>query len=747
METTKNTTISFDEFEVDALKRTLLKKGQPVSLNPKTFDLLLTMVEHRGAVLSKNDLLDKVWANQFVEENNLTVHVAALRKILGEKKNEHRFIVTVPGRGYKFIAELSDPENEIVIENHRFSRIVVDEEITENGKLFTWLNDHTPQAIEGVEISEEKQTWIEWLKLNPIMTTLFSGFLLLAVIFGSYVWQEQRQSNLSPVVPFAQMQIRQLTTNGKVSIAALSPDGKLFAYVTNDLGLRTLWLGQIEGGNDIVLRPAAEVGYSELAFSPDSSQLYFSLRDDKNPKIALYKIPIFGGVQQKVLDEISNFSLSPDGKQIAFGQRNEEEGKDYLFVANTDGSERREVASFPKTQSFIFNSISWAADGNRLALSGVKDGEMFRTDILIAEISTGEIKRIASEKWQEVTKTAWLKDGGGLIITALQISSWSSVPQFRLLHVEIPSGKTREITTDRSSYGSSLNLSAASDLLLTIEHRQLNNVWVAPSDDVSAARQITFSSFGRYDGLWGMDWTPDGKLIYTNSDTQSQFISQMNVEGGEQKSLTAPGAIDSVLSVSPDGRYIIFHSNRSGGFDIWRTDIDGGNALQLTKAKRNFQPFISADSRWVYYKSWEKGVGELRRVSIDGGESEQLNDKETSWGSFSPDGKYFAAGYKTDKNRLAVFSAETNKVIKQFDFPKNGSTYMGSHWTPDGKAVAYRDSNYGYWLQPIDDEARRMEGLPKEKFYNFAWSKDGRQFAFVRGQEIRDVVLFGNPAR
>ena len=70
---------------------------------------------------------------------------------------------------------------------------------------------------------------------------------------------------------------------------------------------------------------------------------------------------------------------------------------------------------------------------------------------------------------------------------------------------------------------------------------------------------------------------------------------------------------------------------------------------------------------------------------------------------------------------------------------------MGSRWTPDSTAVTYRDNNYGYWIQPIDGgEPHRLEGLPKEKFYNFAWSKDGKQFAFVRGQEIRDVVLFNN---
>ncbi len=99
-------TFSFAEFEVDAAKRLLLKDGQPVALNPKTFDLLLTLVENRGEVVHKNDLLDKVWANQFVEENNLTVHITALRKALGEVKNEHRFLVTVPGKGYNFVAKV-----------------------------------------------------------------------------------------------------------------------------------------------------------------------------------------------------------------------------------------------------------------------------------------------------------------------------------------------------------------------------------------------------------------------------------------------------------------------------------------------------------------------------------------------------------------------------------------------------------------------------------------------------------------
>lgn len=94
----------FAEFELDTVKRLLLKSGQPVAIKPKAFDLLTVLVKKSGQVLSKNELLETVWENQFVEENNLSVHIFALRKIFGEKKDEHQFIVTIPGKGYKFIA-------------------------------------------------------------------------------------------------------------------------------------------------------------------------------------------------------------------------------------------------------------------------------------------------------------------------------------------------------------------------------------------------------------------------------------------------------------------------------------------------------------------------------------------------------------------------------------------------------------------------------------------------------------------
>jgi DNA-binding winged helix-turn-helix (wHTH) protein/tetratricopeptide (TPR) repeat protein len=98
----------FGEFRVDPLKRLLLGRDQrPVPLTPKAFDTLLYLVEHRHAVLDKEMLMKAIWPDTAVEENNLNQNISALRRVLGGKRNENRYIVTVPGRGYRFVAAVT----------------------------------------------------------------------------------------------------------------------------------------------------------------------------------------------------------------------------------------------------------------------------------------------------------------------------------------------------------------------------------------------------------------------------------------------------------------------------------------------------------------------------------------------------------------------------------------------------------------------------------------------------------------
>jgi serine/threonine-protein kinase len=96
----------FGSFRLDAAKRCLLRDDKIVPLTPKAFDTLLLLVEHNCALLEKDELIKLLWPDSFVEENNLTQNISALRKAFGERPGEHRFIVTVPGRGYRFVADV-----------------------------------------------------------------------------------------------------------------------------------------------------------------------------------------------------------------------------------------------------------------------------------------------------------------------------------------------------------------------------------------------------------------------------------------------------------------------------------------------------------------------------------------------------------------------------------------------------------------------------------------------------------------
>src|SRR5881392_3250376 len=96
----------FGEFHLDAAKRLLWRDGVPVPLTPRVFETLLYLVEHHDTVLDKERLMEAVWPDSIVEENNLTQNISTLRRVFGETPGSHHYIVTVPGRGYRFVADV-----------------------------------------------------------------------------------------------------------------------------------------------------------------------------------------------------------------------------------------------------------------------------------------------------------------------------------------------------------------------------------------------------------------------------------------------------------------------------------------------------------------------------------------------------------------------------------------------------------------------------------------------------------------
>ncbi|HEY2711829.1 MAG TPA: winged helix-turn-helix domain-containing protein [Chthoniobacterales bacterium] len=107
----------FGDFRLDAVRRRMSRRsGTLVPLTPKVFDTLLYLVQHSGGVLDKERLMEAIWPDSIVEENNLSQNISFLRRILGENPGSHRYIVTVPGRGYRFVAEVRALEKQDALE-------------------------------------------------------------------------------------------------------------------------------------------------------------------------------------------------------------------------------------------------------------------------------------------------------------------------------------------------------------------------------------------------------------------------------------------------------------------------------------------------------------------------------------------------------------------------------------------------------------------------------------------------------
>jgi Tol biopolymer transport system component/DNA-binding winged helix-turn-helix (wHTH) protein len=726
----------FDEFRLDVAKRQLLREGEVVPLYSKAFDLLLLLVESRGRDLTKDEILDRVWPGQELEESNLTVNISTVRRALGEKATQPRFLVTIPGRGYRFVGsvrEVDENQPRVIIETETISQVVVEEDVDDVDTANAELNSkpETRQLAAAPSRTLLRQPWA------VAILTLASIAVISAVVYGIVVFRSSRGS----VHHFAQIKFRQLTNDGLNAYAAISPDGKFYVYSNIQKGMYSLQLASLDGQTSVQLREPAYVAYRGIQFAHDGRSIYYVVSTDDRDE--LYRLPTLGGVPVKLREGVPwYFSIAPDNKRIAFLRYIDGGKRTSVIVSNVDGTDERSVITVPINRNWTTYCLTWAPDGRRIALGGSREGDPTVTFIWVLTVDTGELKQLSTRPWKTIGRISWLNDGSGILTIAADPGPEEGS---QIWMVAYPSGEVRRVVNDLNTYDFVLDVAADSNTALTSTARQINNIWVASANDFRSARQITFGSLNRGDGLLGLDWTPDHKIVYTSGNAQGEAIWIMDADGSNRKALTPPGAIDTVPSVTADGRFIVFHSERNDGKEIWRVNIDGSYPKQLTKCGNNFDPAVSPDGKWVVYRSNCDG-GRLWRVNIDGGEAERLINNAASWPWISPDSKLIACQYATDgKTQLAVLSIDGGPPLKLFDVPPLANFRYAIRWTADGKAITYRDWGQGLWRQPLEGGApERVVGLPDEKIYSNSWSRDGKLFAFTRGVEMRDVILISD---
>ena len=720
----------FGPFRLDASERRLLRDGTPVPLAPKVIDTLLVLLERRGSVVTKEELIARLWPDTFVQESNLTQHIFMLRRALDQ--GGEPYIETVPRRGYRFAREvrpiLDDAPEELLVSNRTKIRVITEEtEIIADRAL----PRPSPRS---------------WQRSGVIAAVAAAGLLIGGVILNrtSSTSSRRKPAVEAGFVRVAAPRLERLTTESNASEPAISPDGRFVAYRVADDADQTVWLKNIATGSAVQVLPPLAGGYSSLNFSHDGNELLYKTFRGKSDNGTVVRVPLFGGAAQQVATNVwSDFSLSPDGRELAIERAN---GRleHQLVVASLAGARERVIATLGDEQRWLEvgnTSPSWSPDGRRLVVCGGWRDPVRRWTFGLFEIPAagGSLKRVPSPAWNRISQVAWLGDGSGLVV----VGRSEQRDPYQVWLIDYPSGRARRLTNDLHDYNK-LKVSPDSNVIAIEQQIAFHHLWIVDAAAPDDARQITHGARS-LDGYYGLAWTPDGRLLFASSRTGASEILTANADGTDVRPLTRDSTEWNTNGrMTHDGRYIVFSSGRNGEANIWRMDSDGSNVVQLTRGKSEFSPTLSRDGQWVYYVNAHLAPSRIERVPIDGGRPEVVfADAAAEVPVISPDGTSIA---------FSLYSEATG--WRAAVMPVNGGTprlfdWHGVRgfvrWAADSRAVLFMKQQgnvSNVWLQPLDGSAPRPVTKFDEQFiWNFAPSPDGTQIALSRGSAVSDIVL------
>jgi DNA-binding winged helix-turn-helix (wHTH) protein/TolB-like protein len=248
----------FDPFVLDESDRRLLKDGQPVAIEPKVFETLIVLLENGGRLVSKDEILSRVWPDSFVEEASLPRNIHELRKALGDNPSNPRYIETVPKRGYRFraeVIEVTDKDAPLVVEKWTSAEIVTEEveEITGASDLSAEIPLHD-KAIQVPPVSQRNLISSFRRRRLAVVSIVVFGLIGLLVYW---------QAASSPELPATGAEVKSMAVLPFTTLGAKSEDKYL------GLGLADVLITQLGRMRQIVIRPIGAVQKHAETEQPD----------------------------------------------------------------------------------------------------------------------------------------------------------------------------------------------------------------------------------------------------------------------------------------------------------------------------------------------------------------------------------------------------------------------------------------------------------------------------------------------
>jgi Tol biopolymer transport system component/DNA-binding winged helix-turn-helix (wHTH) protein len=699
---------AFGEITVDLRRMTVSRSGAAVTLEPKAFDVLRYLIEHRERLVTKDELLDAVWNGTFVTPNALTRAVAQVRSSIGDAVAHPTYIETVPRRGYRFIAE---------------------------------VQTHTD---EGPGLAREPSTAGRPTSDPPAVVAPrhLASFAVVAVAVAIAVaavalLRVHRPMSAGPVT--APVPERVTTRIGNSTSPSIASDGHAVAYVSDRTGgLEIYVVGLVPGSREIPI--TADGGENhQPAWSPDGAWIAFH----SQARGGIWIAPSTGGPARQIVETGSEPAWSPDGKRLVFtsgegGMKTQAT----LWIVNVDGSDRRPLTtlgvppgghhepSWSRNGKLIAFAV-WTADGARVWVVSTTGDRPPRQ--LSAELAHNPIFGPTDRM------VFWASWPGGF-----------SRDEVRGVPIDPDSGVAagEPAPVIPLSGGRIDGLSMANDGTLAwgLETSDIN-LWAvdvapggAPGQPVRLTDDVVRNAVPKYG--------PNGRIAYVRLDGEKSGTWIMNEDGSNREPLFA-GSYSPQWN-SDGSRVLVRTFGPSGAESLQWVDVDTRRAtptsLSALRPAEVGDLSLSRDSRDVAFHVIESnGAMNVWTRHLDGtGERRLTSDTEAvSYPVWSPDGRSLAVEIKRGEHtHIGVIARDGGPVERLTN--ESGQSWPFS-WSPDGEWIAFAGERGGIWN--VYEVSRRTKTTRALTHFSSSsgyvrypsWSPHGNRIVFERSIQTSNV--------
>jgi serine/threonine protein kinase len=598
-------------------------------------------------------------------------------------------------------------------------------------------------SVSSLHLARPRRWTLQWLIVPALLLLLWAG-----IIWWSRFGVEEHV--LGPDW-FVANTPRQMTFDGKVKLATISPDGSRLAYATGDPGQETLHVRDLKSGKDLETVGPIQDNFRSATFGPDSKSVFYVVRNNQLVG-TLYSISGSDHRPHQLKTNVAEkITFSPDGKRFAYMPSTQIGSGSYtILISNSNDFSDNRVLLTKTDAQLIRSGLAWSPKGDVIAdiVYGRRMSGSTRPSVNLFDTTKDlpGIKTLEFDNWRAAQYCAWIDDGR--ILLASVLTQHDDDDQWHLKQISIRTGRTQDLNHDTNGY-ESISATSDSKSIAAVRSNKRASIWLSESSDPTNAHRITPET-ERYQSV---AWSSSDRIIAPSPQGKGLNLWSIAIDGSSTFNIKSEPFVDREPAVIPSAHSLIFSSNRAAGgqdFNLWHLNLDSSEPpAQLTYgASFDRDPTVSPDGKWIVYTSWPSITSEsLWKLQIAGNSPPiQVTPYRARTAAISPDGKKIVCEIMANATapwRVVILSLENGQVEEVFpDIPIGSPT----RWTPDGKSLTFIRTENGIsniWKQPV--KGGSPQSITKFKdglIFSFAWSPDGTKLAILRGSYGRDVVLF-----